>query len=360
MKEAVESEGQISADRVEALERLARLVNLQGTITKSSPARKRWPIALALGSTLLIVSLMLFARVDETEIEMVLAVSEVSFLLPDKQVLTDLTDVSTLGASGLSEIQIPRDHNQDGRTVSSSNGGEPGLRLSVDTEKRQGTITLEPVLVPALTHVWIRHLDSPQHLRLSLKGMTTELQVSVNGPVQLALTSGESQQLDFVSPQAFRLQTGTKVADLDVTLNEPKPKLFTSQLSVSDLSFFHIDEFRDPANTVLRRTSTIQSGTLSYTSLNDLERQLRPGEMVHFEQIQGEFRALRLKDDGLELKFHGRVRGMSVGSEQNRRSVMPTWLDWLRARHSLSLLWGTTLYLFGLVGALLRWWGKPS
>jgi hypothetical protein len=35
---------------------------------------------------------------------------------------------------------------------------------------------------------------------------------------------------------------------------------------------------------------------------------------------------------------------------------MPTWLEWLRARHGLSLLWGTALYLFGLAVGVLRWW----
>ena len=36
---------------------------------------------------------------------------------------------------------------------------------------------------------------------------------------------------------------------------------------------------------------------------------------------------------------------------------MPTYLAWLKARHGLYLLWGTTLYLFGLIASLLRWWG---
>jgi hypothetical protein len=36
---------------------------------------------------------------------------------------------------------------------------------------------------------------------------------------------------------------------------------------------------------------------------------------------------------------------------------MPTYLEWLRARHGLSLLWGTTLYLFGVIVGALRWWG---
>jgi hypothetical protein len=46
---------------------------------------------------------------------------------------------------------------------------------------------------------------------------------------------------------------------------------------------------------------------------------------------------------------------METGSEDSPRSLMPTWLEWLKARHGLSLLWGTTLYLFGLVLGVARW-----
>ena len=51
---------------------------------------------------------------------------------------------------------------------------------------------------------------------------------------------------------------------------------------------------------------------------------------------------------------------MTSGSGDTRRSLMPTYLEWLQARHGLSLLWGTTLYVFGLVVAALRWWRTPG
>ena len=40
--------------------------------------------------------------------------------------------------------------------------------------------------------------------------------------------------------------------------------------------------------------------------------------------------------------------------------LMPTLLDWLRARHGLSLLWATTAYLVGLFVAILGWWRRPG
>ena len=47
---------------------------------------------------------------------------------------------------------------------------------------------------------------------------------------------------------------------------------------------------------------------------------------------------------------------MRSGWGENPSSLMPTWLEWIRARHGLSLLWATTLYLFGVITAILRWW----
>ncbi len=59
------------------------------------------------------------------------------------------------------------------------------------------------------------------------------------------------------------------------------------------------------------------------------------------------------------MTFHGRVKGMKIGSDANPRSLMPTLLDWLRAQHGLSLLWGTTVYLFGIGLAVVRWFKVP-
>lgn len=81
------------------------------------------------------------------------------------------------------------------------------------------------------------------------------------------------------------MQSGENEVDLDLTLLDPSKDDFSSQLSVSDLSFFHIDEFRDPNNTLVRRVSTILSGTLNFESLNGLERKIRPGEMIQLENL---------------------------------------------------------------------------
>lgn len=358
--EAVRSDGQVPAAQVDALSRLARLVDLYQA-AQPPPARKRWPVVVALGSTLVILSLLLFARVRETEIEADLSLSEVSFVLPTEQVLTEAIDLSALGVSGLRKIELPQAADRIAQTTPSSEGAQSGLRLEVASDgKRKGTITLPPLKLPAEAYVWVGHRGLPRQYRLSLKGTNIEIRADINGLVRAALSDGGSAQIDFLMPDAAVMQSGENEVDLDLILLDPDRNYFSSQLSARNLSFFHIDEFRDPNSTIVRRVSTILSGTLNFESLNGLERKIRPGEMIQLESSQLEIRTLRLRDDHIELKFHGRVRGMNVGSDENRRSLMPTWFEWLQARHSLSLLWGTAVYLFSLAIGALRWWRKPQ
>lgn len=357
--EALRAGGHVSAEQLEALGRLARLYELYQAAQQPS-TRKRWPVAAALGSTLLVVSILLFARVRETEVELDLALSEVSFVLPAQQILAEAMNLSALGVSGLHEIQLPPARNREAQILQTADGMESALRLSAASQgKRRGSIGLAALALPKETHVWVRHTELPHEFRLSLKGDDLKLRSDVNGPVQVGFAGRGTEQLDFVTPKAVLLQPGTNEVDLDLALPDTSVGMFSSQLPASNLSLFHIDEFLDTDRTVIRRASTLLSGTLYFAALNNQERKLRPGEMLHFVQSQGEFRTLRLQDDHIDLKFHGRVRGMSIGSGENRQSLMPTWLEWLRARHGLSLLWGTALYLFGLIAGVLRWWGKP-
>ena len=72
---------------------------------------------------------------------------------------------------------------------------------------------------------------------------------------------------------------------------------------------------------------------------------------------------LRLKalgPAGIAVRFHGIVSDMTIGSGESRRSLMPTVFEWLAARHGLSLLWGTTVYLVGLLLTLRAWWKRPA
>jgi hypothetical protein len=91
-----------------------------------------------------------------------------------------------------------------------------------------------------------------------------------------------------------------------------------------------------------------------------VSRQIRTGEILTFGESDGEIRTAQLRPDRLSISFDGTVRGMSTGDEHERRSLMPTWLDWLKAQHGLSLLWGSSLSAAGIAMAVLRWFKGAS
>jgi hypothetical protein len=77
------------------------------------------------------------------------------------------------------------------------------------------------------------------------------------------------------------------------------------------------------------------------------------------ESSQGEIESLELKDD-IAVRFRGRVKGIVSGPADIHQDLMPTWLEWLKARQGLSLFWGSAIYLFGLVVGILRWLRAPE
>lgn len=82
-----------------------------------------------------------------------------------------------------------------------------------------------------------------------------------------------------------------------------------------------------------RRVPTILSGALYLAALDGRKYALREGEDLRFKKSEGLIRALKLERNQLALTFHGDVQGMTTGWQKTRVALMPTVLDWLRARH---------------------------
>jgi hypothetical protein len=121
-----------------------------------------------------------------------------------------------------------------------------------------------------------------------------------------------------------------------------------------------VEDLQDGARPLARPISTIQSASLYFEALGGSERKLRPGELLRFGAASGTFLTLDLRQGEIAATFQGDVREMRTGSGDEPQSLMPTWLEWLRKRQALSLLWGTALYLSGIALTLRRWWRKPE
>jgi hypothetical protein len=337
-----------SAEEIEAISRLAKLIDLRDSLR---PRRRNWWPASVLTGTLAVVSVLLFVRIPDTEIEMEVASRELTFTLAKEQVITGMLDLAALGVSGLRSIGLPV---AEGGPPT----GAPAVSLTrVSTKGREGSVTLAPMLLPAGTRVTLRQSDVPNHYGVFLSTAVLSLQGALNGPLRVGLAGAPARVYDFASPKPIVLAGGSEDMIMDLTFSAMPQAPVAPQLRVSDLSVLRIDQFLGPGRTIVTRLSTILSGTLFFESLNGEERRLREGEELKFERSNGELRTVELAANHIAWKFHGRVRGMTTGTGEGRRSLMPTWLEWLRARHGLTLLWATSVYVFALIAGALRWWG---
>ena len=352
--EAAEAGGHVPPEKLDQLERLARVVELCGG--EAPKARKRWPMAAVVGGTLVLVSLLLFTRVAKTEVELDLALDELGFSSPAPQLLADVMDLTSLGVSGLEEIRIPRSRGAPARTVRGLEGAASAIQLSVAPDGGGGGISLAGLALPAGARVRVEPSESGRQVRLSLQDAAQELRVDVYGEIRLGIAGEGAEVLELASPRSIVLRCGAEPVDLQLGLTDDARRSLARKLSAEDLVLSRIEQYVGLERTLVRQVSTVRSGAVYFESLRGEARPLRSGEALRFADSRGEIRTLDLADDHLGLKFHGWVRGMDTGSADHPRSLMPTSLDWIRARHGLSLLWGSTLYLTGLVVGLLRWW----
>lgn len=357
--EALGNGGQVAAEKLEALARLQKLAEV-AEATAPAPTRKRWIALAALLLSLAIASSLMFVHLREAEVDLEVAASEVGFTLADhKQVLAPGLNLSEVKASGIHKVTFSN--------LPKAGAGSAPLAEDLDADRVMlsnlgkdagSTITLSSVPLPAGTRVRLRANRSPGSYRLSLKvpqGTPFSIPITCMGQVQIALPGARPQDYSYAGPGAVVLEPAADEIDLDLTVPDKSTVELSPQLRVSDIAFVHVDQFQDADQIMVRYISSINSGALYLESLNGEKISLRSGEGLRFEASDGEMRKLTLETGGLSAQYQGRVRGMTTGSGETRINLMPPLLEWLRARHGLSLLWGTTLYLSGLVGAGLRW-----
>jgi len=353
--EALRSGGSVPAEQWEALRRLSSLAEIYDA-SRPAPSRRGWPLIAVFASTLLIASILLFVRRESTEIELDLQVDQMGFVLPDRQVLSEAVRLSALGVSGVNRVQLPRARDSEAMALVSGRDFDSSIALAVAADHQlRGEISLPELILPAQTPVMLKKTEPRGQFRWTLQGTGLDLRADVNGPVRVNLAGGGEHQLSFLSPKSVIFEPQSRQVNLDLTFLTLPQKIAPMPLPIRDLSLLRIEDRRGPEGLPVRRVSTILSGTIYFEELNGQELKLRSGETIRFEGLQGEIGSLELKDDKIVLQFRGRVRGMTAGSSDTSRSLMPTWLEWLKARRGLYLLWGTAVYLFGLIVGVLRW-----
>lgn len=362
-EQAVLPGGSVSERQMTKLEHLARLTEIYAQ-TQPKPKKGRWTVILLLLITLIGVGLLLSYRIKTTEIEADLTLTELQFTVTKPTVLTDALVLSTLGAPAIQDIQLPRAKTYSVQSQQAAQGRGTALRLAViPDETRESTMTLTALLLPADTLVKIGATGIPNEYRVFLgipENADLTLQVSVKGTIEVAIAGQAPEQFTYSFPQSIQLQPAIKQFSFDMTLPEEDTPALSPYLPVRNLSFVKIDQFMGTGDTLIRRISTVLSGVLYLTELNNKEYQLLTREGLEFGESEGVIRQLRLGQEQLHLQLHGMVQGLSTGWEASRRDLMPNYLEWLSAQHTLAVGWTSTISAFFLLLGVWRWWRRTE
>jgi len=348
-EEAVRSGGKLSPEALDELQPLSRLLDI-GDRLRVAPARRRGPPAVAFLVTLAAVSVLLFARVPRTEIEVDTYVSSASFTLSHEQAVTNTLALRSVAAAGFDRVDA------EGPAPQASSWPARRLVLSVVDGDRgcRGALTLDRIVLPAAARVQLDTGARDGRVHMFLEDGSGVVRVSVEGCVHTSAGGSGVWRGDAV--RTLLLQLGHDPVDLELAPVSGSEMAFAPSLQIDGLSLSRVERVPRGDGILVRQVSTVLGGKLVLLSMNDAEWQLRVGAPLRFAQLDGELRAIEVTAGRLHLLMQGDVRGMTGGSEARPRSLMPTLLDWLKANHSLSLLWGTALYLLALLTSLKKWW----
>jgi hypothetical protein len=341
--EAMRNGGAIPESALSDVARLAQFVEIRDKL-KSPPRRQRWPVAVVFALTLLLASILFFTRVHETGIDLQVVLSEVELGFSADRPWTDAMQLSSLGVSGLNDVIGPPGVDALPRR---------SLKLIVAASQRPGQLTLAPIFLPAKSRVWLRTSEIPGSCRMSIQAQDVQFRADVLGQIDIA---GIRAVQTFRSPQGFLLNSGSREAELEFVFLKKEQNPFVQHLPLQTISMFSVEQFSDADRMLARKVSSVISGVLYFESLAGRERKLRQGETLEIEPANGVLERIVVTDGKIVLEFHGIVNGIKTGDD-GRTDLMPTCLEWLQARHGLSLMWGTSIYLLGLVMGVLRWAG---
>jgi hypothetical protein len=352
---------------IEEVGRIDRMLRAYERARPAPPSHRRFLIG-GFALTVVLIAALLFMRVASTEITLDLRVERLSFDSARKQILTATTGAERVALGGIDRIVPPPGMNINGLDEQR----QPGEILAVTLSAPEGgVLSVDPIEVQRGTRVEIGEADPNGTTSLALTqaaadgGETKPMVVQVTAPNGVTLdvvngfTGPEKFDLDRPRPFAFvpALDTDTYV---DVTPKGGKPLSFGNDIEVSRLSFTRVTEIEGE---IARRLSTVLGGTVFLESLGGRAYPLRQGEHLDLVLESATISSLSVTPEAVQLRATGRAHALSVGSPGSAlgsggtRDLMPRWLEWLTARHEIGLFWGATLYVFGLLLGILRFWG---
>ena len=355
--QSIEKQQALSSEDVEKVERLASLIANRDNVLASHKALSRWPAVAAVAGTLLILSFLLFLEPRETEVELVVVTDDLNFVSSDAQRLAGVQQLASFGMTGAEEVRIPL---QRGDTSKKMSGSRPqALKLQhsgLGDDRAAGTISLDDVGLLKDTRVRIRTGGQSGKYSVDFDGDQVKVTSVVSGTLVLAMPPKRAEELNFGVGK--RLEASGSAISLDLeSMSSNDHHTHAKQFQVTGFSLLRTEEYTVGGDAHARQVSTIKSGRIYLEEIGGRTVDLRSGQQLRFDSSRGRIRELTVRDDEIYVAFHGWVQGMSTGTVDSPRSLMPSWLEWIQSRRPVVLLWVATIYVSGLALAVVRWLG---
>jgi hypothetical protein len=261
-------------------------------------------------------------------------VSELRFTLGSAQPIWGaVAQLERLAAANLDSVSAPAVGEWEGGVLYA-----PVIQLTArkdSADSATGTISLDPLVFPAGTQVYLSGGLSDTTFRLTLGDSLPVLPVSVDGPIQV-IAGAPPAEVPF---KLARIQLFPSSTGMDLELRPRQAgQTGLGPLTVSHVSFTKVDKIRegDQARDVL--SSTLRGGTIQVKD-GRASQSIASGSDVVLTDFAGTISKVALDTAGLSLALEGSVRGIpaSLGG-------MPTrWRGWWSGKRMqtivLALVW---------------------
>jgi hypothetical protein len=303
---------------------------------------------LALLASFALASYLLFTPVGHVTVDVELKSAALSFTPAGKGQLLDalpLREASVLPGSSFRIWVAPPKGPQDRAT----NGGTPLALQRIGI--LDGSLTAQPFALDGGGKLGLEVVRGGRGVELTAT-RTPEVQIlSGYGALELVSDSA-SLPANLALPTTIELQGG-EILRWQILPRGKRAALLSQPIPVRDVTFTRSAEQTEGLRQVIEEVSSVQAGTLA-VRLGEHTYALLPGDRLEMEGFEGLLRDLVFVDGMFQLHLTGRVRDLRIGPEAKR--IMPSLLEALHERSSLSLFWGSALWILGLLFTLERWW----
>lgn len=339
----------------EDLAKLSQLADLDARLPKppAHPAR-RWPVILLLLGIFLVPGLMISLKVPKVDIQASLTVSELSWRQQAAGSIMGSVQLDSLNVASFNIVSLPRTRTAEAEALT-----QPPVNFTLP-ETDGGRISLSSAHAEAGTRVWISTAPEQGTAELSMLGDAAKITANLAGNIHISSVSGSGEQRDFGRPRPVDIQASQpNLLHLTMRLKEASGLTFPSHILISGISFQRVENAGKSGLRTPRQASNVLAGTIFNESMNGKQYGLRKGEWLLLDGVDGEIRSMEITEAGISLDYHGQVTDIRVGSSGNQRSLMPNYLEWFGARHSVKMLWGAFIWLSTTLFGVIKWWKRP-